>query len=97
MDRFERECQAAMHRATDYAGWKEAALELDRRDGAESWASEDASDDYDWRLIRSRLRQIRQYRSEGATQHGLRSGLRRGPLRHSYVPFGSGHASVRAS
>ena len=78
MDRFERECQAAMQRATDYAGWREAALELDRRDGAESWIGEDASDDYDWRLIRSRLRQIRQYRTEGATArliHHLRQGL----------------------
>ena len=78
MDRFERECLAAMHRATDYAGWKEAALELDRHEGADSWKDEDACDDYDWRLIRSRLRQIRQYRTEGAHGrliHHLRQGL----------------------
>lgn len=78
MDRFERECQAAMQRATDYGGWKEAALELDRHQGVDRWKDEDPSDDYDWRLIRSRLRQIRQYRAEGAHArliHHLRQGL----------------------
>ena len=78
MDRIERECLDAMRHATDYAGWREAAQELDRRDGADAWREEDASDDYDWRLIRSRLRQIRQYR--GGNEHAklihhLRQGL----------------------
>ncbi|MDO9452863.1 MAG: DUF3336 domain-containing protein [Stagnimonas sp.] len=78
MDRFERECVTAMQQATDYAGWREAAAELDRREGLDAWRENDASDDYDWRLVRSRLRQIRQYRQEGAHRqliHHLRQGL----------------------
>jgi len=78
LNRFERECIAAMQNATDYAGWREAATELDQRDGVDAWREDDVSDDYDWRLIRSRIRQIRQYRAEGA--HGklirhLRQGM----------------------
>lgn len=78
MDRVERECLMAMQRASDYAGWREAALELDRHQGADAWKLEDACDDYDWRLIRSRLRQIRQYRAEQQHSkliHHLRQGL----------------------
>ena len=78
MDRFERECVAAMQQATDYAGWREAAAELDHREGLDAWREDDASEDYDWRLIRSRLRQIRQCREEGAHRalvHHLRQGL----------------------
>ena len=78
MDRFERECVTAMQQATDYSGWREAAAELDRREGLDGWREDDASDDYDWRLVRSRLRQIRQYRQEGAHRqliHHMRQGL----------------------
>ena len=78
MDRFERECVTAMQQATDYAGWREAAAELDRREGLDAWREDDASDDYDWRLVRSRLRQIRQYRNENEHRklvHHLRQGL----------------------
>lgn len=78
MDQFERECIAAMQNATDYGSWRAAAAELDRREGLDAWREDDASDDYDWRLIRSRLRQIRQYRDEGAHGkliHHLRQGL----------------------
>src|SRR5882724_1664824 len=52
-----------MDQATDYQTWLEAARELDLRDGKEEWKEDEISDDYDWRLIRSRLRQIRQYRA----------------------------------
>ncbi|MES2684275.1 MAG: DUF3336 domain-containing protein [Pseudomonadota bacterium] len=78
MDRFERECVTAMQQATDYASWREAAAELDRREGLDAWREDDASEDYDWRLVRSRLRQIRQYRNENEHRkliHHLRQGL----------------------
>jgi len=78
VERFQRECIAVMQEATDYNTWREAASELDRREGLDSWREDDASDDYDWRLVRSRLRQIRQYREEGASRaliHHLRQGL----------------------
>ena len=45
----------------------------------EEWKDDETSDDYDWRLIRSRLRQIRQYRAGGRRSrklvHHLRQGL----------------------
>jgi TAG lipase/steryl ester hydrolase/phospholipase A2/LPA acyltransferase len=63
VDRKAREFRQVMEQATDYQTWLEAARELDLRDGMEEWKEDEISDDYDWRLIRSRLRQIRQYRA----------------------------------
>lgn len=67
-----------MQHAVDYATWVQAASELDRREGREDWKQDEVSEDYDWRLIRSRLRQIRQYREEGDLPkliYHLRQGL----------------------
>lgn len=78
MDRYQRELLKEMKNASDYAGWREAAQALDHRSGLDDWKADETSDDYDWRLIRSRLRQIRQYREEGDTAklvHHLRQGL----------------------
>jgi TAG lipase/steryl ester hydrolase/phospholipase A2/LPA acyltransferase len=63
LDRIAREYQHAMANATDYQTWLSAAEELDLRDGLEDWKDDEISNDYDWRLIRSRLRQIKQYRA----------------------------------
>ncbi len=78
MDLRRTECIRDMRHATDYRSWFQAAAELDRLEGGEDWKSSDDSELYDWRLIRSRLRQIRQFRAEGAMQkliHHLRQGL----------------------
>jgi TAG lipase / steryl ester hydrolase / phospholipase A2 / LPA acyltransferase len=78
MDKVQRECFEAMKHAVVYADWRQAAAELDRREGLDQWRDQDSSDDYDWRLIRSRLRQIAQYRAEGAHRkliNHLRQGL----------------------
>ncbi|MFT4045189.1 MAG: DUF3336 domain-containing protein [Solimonas sp.] len=78
MDAKSRQLQRELHEATGYAQWRQIAEVLDRRDGSEDWKAEEASDDYDWRLIRSRLRQIRQYREQNAVArlvHHLRQGL----------------------
>jgi TAG lipase / steryl ester hydrolase / phospholipase A2 / LPA acyltransferase len=67
-----------MRHALDYRTWYEAADELDKRQGLEEWKEDETSDDYDWRLIRSRLRQIRQYRADNDIAklvHHLRQGL----------------------
>lgn len=64
MDRHTRECEREMHNAVAYSTWLQAAEELDRRQGLDEWKQDETSGDYDWRLIRSRLRQIRQYRQE---------------------------------
>ena len=70
--------QETMLHAVDYKTWRDAAAELDRIEGLDEWKHEEASDDYDWRLIRSRLRQIRQLRQDGQIVklvHHLRQGL----------------------
>ncbi|MDE0854910.1 MAG: DUF3336 domain-containing protein [Nevskia sp.] len=78
MDARLRECRLAMRNATDYATWREAASAFDRASGREQWRQEEESDQYDWKLIKNRLRQIRQLRQEGAVTklvHHLRQGL----------------------
>lgn len=78
MDRIAREFQQAMRAATDYGTWRDAATELDRRNGLDDWKEDETSNDYDWRLIRSRLRQLRQYRAERDVKrllYHLRQGL----------------------
>ena len=67
-----------MDHATDYRTWYAAAEELDRREGLDEWKQDETSDDYDWRLIRSRLRQLKQYRAEKDVKrlvYHLRQGL----------------------
>jgi NTE family protein len=78
LDPVARDCGLAMQNATDYSSWRAAAEELDRREGLDDWKDDETSDDYDWRLIRSRLRQIRQYRAAGDISrlvYHLRQGL----------------------
>ena len=73
-----RSAQQAMLDAVDYRSWRDAAAELDRIGGLDEWKLEEASEEYDWRLIRSRLRQIRQLRNEHnpiRLAHHLRQGL----------------------
>ncbi|MGH8516575.1 MAG: DUF3336 domain-containing protein [Panacagrimonas sp.] len=78
MDRRIRETRQALAHAQDYRTWREAAASLDRHDGLDDWKADETSDLYDWRLIRSRLRQVRTCREEGAVlrlAHHLRQGL----------------------
>src|SRR3546814_12400255 len=78
LDPKSRQLRREMESATQYAQWRDAAAELDRREGLDQWQAEESGDEYDWRLIRSRLRQIRQYREEhdiAKLIHHLRQGL----------------------
>ena len=78
MERSVRDARKALANAADYRTWHEAATFMDRAGGFEEWKADETSDLYDWRLIRSRLRQIRTYRQDGATKrlaHHLRQGL----------------------
>lgn len=78
MDRIARELKRELQNAVDYRSWREAAGELDSRTGLNDWKEDDTSDHYDWRLIRSRLRQIRQMREDGQYPklfYHLRQGL----------------------
>lgn len=67
-----------MRNAADYATWREAATAFDRVTGREEWKLEEASEHYDWKLIKNRLRHVRQLREEGQVGklvHHLRQGL----------------------
>lgn len=58
MKKGQRACRMAMLEARDYAAWRQAATELDRLEGLDDWQAEDASEHYDWRLIRRHRQQI---------------------------------------
>lgn len=78
LNRRVRECRQAMRHAENYATWREAAAELDRLEGRDRWQHEEASEDYDWRLIKSRLQELRRCRAQGQTLrllYHLRQGL----------------------
>lgn len=78
MDRISRECEQAMRHALDYRTWRDAAAELDRREGRDDWKEDETSQDYDWRLVRSRLKHLRQMRGARDVRqlvHHLRQGL----------------------
>ena len=78
MDRSSRDAQRALANAQDYRSWREASAHLDQAEGLDDWKADETSELYDWRLIRSRLRQVRQFREEGAIKrlaHHLRQGL----------------------
>lgn len=52
-------------RAASYGEWRQIAQDLDRLEGADAWRQDDASDDYDYLLIRQRLARIRSLRRRG--------------------------------
>jgi TAG lipase/steryl ester hydrolase/phospholipase A2/LPA acyltransferase len=62
MSRTFRECEKALAAATSYAEWYQAALELDRHEGRDKWREEIESDDYDYRLLSSRVRVLKKLR-----------------------------------
>ncbi len=48
-----------LSQATSYQAWKDAALALDQLEGNEVWRRDPVSDDYDYRLLKSRIRLFR--------------------------------------
>ena len=54
----------AMDKAGDYAEWYEAARAYDAGKGYDEWRREKKSDDYDYRLIASRMALIRKLRRQ---------------------------------
>src|SRR3546814_13256114 len=81
LDPKSRQLRREMESATQYAQWRDAAAELDRREGLDQWQAEESGDEYDWRLIRSRLRQIRQYREEHDIDRQSVGSGKSGPVR----------------
>jgi len=62
MSKTFRESEKALASATSYAEWYEAASELDRHEGRDKWREELESDDYDFRLLASRVRVLKRLR-----------------------------------
>ena len=72
------ECKQAMAQARDYRTWHDAAEELDRWEGMETWREDEVSPDYDYPLIRERLQTLRKYRNaDGVSKlvYYLRQGM----------------------
>ena len=98
LDRIAHEYQQSMDHAMDYKSWHEAAAALDRREGLDEWKEDETSDDYDWRLVRSRLRQLKQYRANKDIKklvYHLRQGMHwnlgntGNPMLYSYTRVGT--------
>ncbi|MEN8719414.1 MAG: patatin-like phospholipase family protein [Oceanococcaceae bacterium] len=72
------ELQQEMLHAGTYTHWKEVAAEVDLYSGARAWREQDESHDYDYRLVRARVAELRRLRAENqgrAMVHELRQGL----------------------
>lgn len=72
------ECKRAMAQARDYRSWYEAAEELDRWQGMETWREDENSADYDFPLIRERLQVLRKYHTDNDVRklvYYLRQGM----------------------
>jgi predicted acylesterase/phospholipase RssA len=64
MSRAKAKYEKALASATSYDQWYEAALELDKLDKLDQWRDDDASEEYDHRLIASRVRLLRKLRKD---------------------------------
>lgn len=62
MNRTFRKSEKALAEATSYAEWYGAALELDQYEGRDKWREVLESDDYDYRLLASRVRVLKKMR-----------------------------------
>lgn len=78
MSSIATELKRAMANARDYQTWFDAAQELDRWEGMETWREDEVSPDYDYPLIRERLQTLRKYRNRDDVLklvHFLRQGM----------------------
>lgn len=85
-----------LERADSYGQWRELALELDRLEGADAWKQDETSDDYDYLLIRERLRLMRDLRRRGDVREltfHLAEGLH-GNLGNTSSPLLYGYARI---
>ena len=57
--------QKAMDHASSYDEWKEAAIALDAKTGADRWKFVEQSRQYDYVSIRTRLNHLRTLRDQG--------------------------------
>jgi predicted acylesterase/phospholipase RssA len=62
MTTMAKKYEIALAEATSYEQWHEAALALDHLDGGDRWRDKAESPDYDYKLIASRVKLLRQLR-----------------------------------
>ncbi len=76
--RKDKRLQRDLDHALDYRTWRAVALELDELEGKADWRGRDETRDYDYRLIRARLNELRQLREEQRVEelvYALHEGL----------------------
>jgi predicted acylesterase/phospholipase RssA len=64
MSRTSNKLEKALAKSTSYSEWQAIALDLDRLDGSDEWRRENESDDYDHRLLASRVRLLGKLRRQ---------------------------------
>lgn len=64
MKRSLKAAKAAIENANSYDEWRAAAVDHDRLTGMDEWRAEEFSPDYNYRLIKARLAEIRKLRRE---------------------------------
>lgn len=72
------EAKQVLKYAKTYDEWREAATELDRLEGKDEWKQIEVSDDYNYKLIRERLNELRRLRGENDIErlvYSLHEGL----------------------
>lgn len=62
MARSQRKLQDELTNAADYRTWRDIAVELDRVQGKDMWRAQDATDEYDFWLVKERLTELRRMR-----------------------------------
>jgi len=90
--------RVAMHEATTYDEWQEAANAYDRKSGMDKWKASDESPHFDHVSIRRRLERLRKLRAKGDNAgllfalnegvHGNIDGIGRGEL-YGHAKFGT--------
>lgn len=64
LSRRQKQLQRDWQHASDYKSWQAIGAELDELEGSAEWRHDDASPEYDYRLIRARLSELRRLREE---------------------------------
>ncbi|KAL0142277.1 acyl transferase/acyl hydrolase/lysophospholipase [Mucor lusitanicus] len=68
--------QKQLEGATSYKAWSQAAMALDNLTGANEWKNSPVSDDYDYKLLQSRIHEIDRIRSSGQDRRAMTFALR---------------------
>lgn len=68
--------QKQLDSAKSYKEWSQAAMALDSLTGADEWKNSPVSNDYDYKLLQSRIHEIDHIRSSGQDRRAMTFALR---------------------